>query len=138
MKKNTAKELSVKDAEMCLFLGGIGVVFSSICLIQHLQVILDDTINYAFAFAYILAIVTYVLLMMKKYFSAIMLTVVSALLFINITFYLLLQCFSFLAFSLMLFTIVVTIFLFISEIPTKLKQHKLYTKQENVFWDDKL
>ena len=138
MKHPQPKEINTKDAELCMYLGAVGVVTSLICLIQHLQVITPIVINYYFALAYLLAIVSYILLMVKKPFSTISLIITSTLLFILILFYLLLQCFSLLSSLLMLYTIVVTAVLYINGMPTKLKQHQLYRKQENSFWNDKL
>ena len=138
MRKKMPAEISRKDAELCGMLGCVGAAIATVVLLQHLYFMVAIWIAYIMALVYMLSIIAFVLLATKKNIAPVLLIISSGLTLATVLYHTLAVAFSMLVTLLMLYSIIVTIVIYIEEMPRKLNAHYLYKKSENDYWENKL
>lgn len=136
--KNNIQELPKKDAELCGTLGFVGATIATVTLFQHFYFMTTVWVAYAMMLVYMFTIVAYILLITKKSTAPVLLIIASGLLLLTMVYYTLAVAFSLLVTLLMLYTLVITILVFIEEMPQKLTSHNLYKKENDAYWANKL
>jgi hypothetical protein len=127
--------LTEKQEEFCMYAGILGSAASLICLIQHFIITRPHWISYLMAFAYVLAIISFILLTLKNYYSSLLLLISAVALSGTEVFLAVSGVFSLLVLLLTIFALVISIFLLIENYPAKFKQRQLALQKEKDEWN---
>lgn len=130
--------LSKKDADLCIALGATGIAITLLALFQHLFIMIPFWITYLMILIYCTSLFAFICLVQKKKIAPFLLIFSSIILVLLLLFQLISSVFSLIVIILTIYSLVVTVFLFISELPVKLKNNYNYNKNEKDYWANKL
>jgi hypothetical protein len=128
--------LSKQQENFCENTGLVGVLISSICLIQHMVFMIPDWITFTIIGVYILCIAGFILLMKKMWLSPLILAISCSLIFILEIFMILSLAFSLVLVLLLIYLLIITVLLYVDGIASQLKKKNIAVKEEAATWSD--
>ncbi|MFY8128726.1 MAG: hypothetical protein ACOVMM_10135 [Chitinophagaceae bacterium] len=132
------KELNKKQSEFLAYIGVTGAAIAFTCFAQWLIAMYDFWFNYVFIAIHLYSFIAYIMLVSKKRYSVLLVTISAALTLFVSAAYFALNTLSPIIIVFMLYGIVITVLLYINEYPKKLYHHYLYHKQESDYWEGKI
>jgi hypothetical protein len=132
------KELNKNSSEFLAFIGVAGAAIAFTCFAQLLFAMYDFWFNYVFLAIHFYSFIVYILLVSKKRYSVLLVTISAVLTLFVSAAYIALNTFSPIIIVFMLYGIIATVLLYMNEYPKKLYEHYLYRKQESDFWEGKI
>ena len=131
-------KLTNKQQEFFAYSGTFGALLATTCLIQHMSLMYFFWIPYAMMLAYMLSVLSFILLALKKA-SAPLLLIISTF-FVLLTEALLITTYVFSLVVLLLFvySMVIVVLMYIEQLPRKLKDQVLAEKMEAQIWKDRI
>ena len=130
--------LDAKDENLCNYTGLFGILISATCLIQHVIFGLDTWLLFAILIVYMMVAASFVLLVLKQWYVHIALIVACVLSAIVEAIHFLAHVFSPISVILFVYTITVTTFLLIENVPAKLALVAAAKKAEENEWREKI
>ncbi|CAN5718045.1 hypothetical protein BH11BAC4_BH11BAC4_21540 [soil metagenome] len=132
------EHLSESQESFCVNTGIFGILISASCMGQLFYFMIPHWISYTIIFVYILSITGFVQLTGKSVYAFPFLIASTILLLILEALMLALLTFSLVLLILLMYSIVITVLIFTNEIQKKLKQKKLFEKEEKEKWSSLL
>jgi hypothetical protein len=130
--------LTNRDKNICSYGGLFGVLLTLTCLIQHLAITTTHWLVAVMIFMYIFSIVSFSLLIAQKWLASFLLIVNSVSTLIVTMILILSGVFSLVVIFLFFYTTITTVFVFVEQITSKLKQKTMALKAEEELWRGKL
>ncbi len=130
--------LTKSDRNLCEYGGAFGVLITITCLIQHFALAIPNWLTNLMIFMYLCMMVAFLLLGLQKHFAP-WLIMVGALFSLAIEFLWMMDfSFSPIVIILFLYHIGIIVFMFVENIPRKLKQNWVARKTEEESWNGKI
>lgn len=130
--------LNDSDKSYCMWTGMVGLFLGLASLIQHMQLIYNFTINYVLALFIVIAMIGFLLLVLKNEVSVWVLLASAVLLLVLNFIYAIDANFSFLRFIYFIYTLVITVVSLMNNLPRKLRLNTKYKRLDDYYWRDKL
>ena len=127
-----------KDENLCEYTGLFGVLLSLTCLIQHFVVTRSLWITQLMTVGYIFAIISFLLLALKKPVAPVLLIISAGFSFIMQIIWMKGFAFSLVVLLLVLYTVVIVVVSYVEQVPQKLKQKRQAEKEEEELWARKI
>jgi hypothetical protein len=138
-KQPTMSGLSERQQNICIYGGIFGVMLAATCLIQHIRFSTSHWIAFVLMGVYIYSLLVFVLLSLQKEISPLLMITSSALVMIALVYIIAFEGFYSLALILLfLYCTVITIVIYMEQLPTRLKEKAQLKKQEELAWKDKI
>jgi hypothetical protein len=129
---------STRDQDLCNYAGFFGILMSAISLIQHFTITQPGWLSGILACIYIFSIVSFALFAAQKPVSTILLIIVSALIIVSELVVLAHGLFSIILLLLCVYSMVITIYVFVDGIPGRLAQRAAAKRIEDQQWNGKI
>lgn len=130
--------LNSRDENVCSYTGFFGIAISAICLIQHFIVTYPGWISALMALIYTFSIVSFTLLALQKPVASILLIIVTALSLVSQIILLRNGLLSVIVLLLCIYTMAITIYIYVDGIPGRLMQKATARRQEREQWRGKI
>ena len=131
-------KLTNKQQELFAYTGTFGALLATTCLIQHLAIARDHWIAHSLTLIYIYAILSFILLALKKTFAPVLLITCTVLVLLAEVILITSFVFSLVVLLLFLYSTVIVVLLYIEQLPRKLKEQALAEKMEAEMWKDRI
>lgn len=138
------RALTEKDKEFCVVAGCIGLGISLVCLFQYFYMITSfEPEAVGFCLPFLFCVVTFSMLIARHFLSPLFLIIstVQILFYFGFLYYLFLGgivIFSVLFVLLFFYLVAITVFIYIKELPGKMKHTRELAKAESKYWESKL
>lgn len=131
--------LPEKDQQFCSWIGLSGLGISVTCLLQHLGFMNYSVwMAYAIIPVYIFSIIAFSLLIAKSPAAPVCILISAILVFLDEVYVFLTLTFSLILLMLVLYSVVVTVLVYVNGLPARLRQFARQQRSEDDFWKDKL
>jgi hypothetical protein len=134
----TMNIFSSRDQDLCNYTGLFGVMISSVCLIQHFFITNPAWITGIIAAIYLFSIVSFVLLAIQRSVAPVLLIVVSILVLMAELIVLGHGLFSVILLLLCIYSLVVTIYIYVDGVPSRLAHRAAAKRIEEQQWQGKI
>lgn len=130
--------LTERQKEICQYAGAFGILLTLTCLIQHLVVARSVWLSYVMLIAYVMALVSFLLLALLKHIAPWM-VIVSGVLAIGLQMiWMMSGLFSLTVLMLFIYHVIIIVMLFTEQIPARLNEKRRLEIQEEMEWYSKL
>lgn len=130
--------LTEKNESFCSTTGFIGLGLSITCLLQLFFFMNSHWIIYPITAVYIFSIISFSLLIKQNRYAPLILVISSILLFLTELWLFIALAFSLIVILTLLYSIIITVLIYIDNLPEKLKLQALDKKAEENYWNDKV
>ena len=130
--------LNERQQNICIYGGIFGVMLAATCLIQHISFARSHWIAYTLMGVYAYSLLVFLLLSLQKEIAPLLLITSSALMMISLVFVLASGFYSLILVLLFLYCTVMTIVVYMEQLPARLKEKAQLKKQEELAWKDKI
>jgi hypothetical protein len=130
--------LTKSENNLCDYAATFGVLLSLTCLVQHLIFAIPGRVTNPMIGGYVLAVISFLLLGLKKPVSIILLIISTVFSFVIEYLWLTHYSFSLVVLLFFLYNLIITIILFAEQIPKKLKLKNAAEKAEKDQWAGKV
>lgn len=139
VKLSTMKQSAQERIQnICVYGGVFGILISATCLIQLMAMTTSHWLTYSLLSVYTSGLVTFLLLALQRYYAPIFMIVSTALSMVSVTILLIGGFFSLILIIEFFYVLVMTIVVFMENIPSALKNKARLKKQEELVWKDKI
>jgi hypothetical protein len=132
------QDLSNQQKDLCGYGGAFGVMIAVTVLIQHFNLTRPHLVTYSMAAIYAFAITSFTLLAFQKKFAPVFLIISCILVFLAEATLIINFVFSLIVFILFVYTVIITVMVYMGDLPKRLREKALLLKVENESWQGKL
>jgi CHASE2 domain-containing sensor protein len=134
----TMNSLTERQQNLCVYGGLFGAMLTATCLIQHIALSTNHWIAFVLMGVYAYTLLVFILLAFQRMLAPLLLITSSSLIMISLVFVLAGGFYSLALILLFLYCTVITIVIYMEQLPSKLKQKALIKRQEEMAWRDKI
>jgi Na+-transporting methylmalonyl-CoA/oxaloacetate decarboxylase gamma subunit len=137
-KPSPLDPLTSSQQNICTYGGIFGVLIALTCFIQLMIVGVDNWRIPVLLSVYIIAAASYFLLAFQKHFAPLLLIISAVLILMAQVIWILGLAFSFVVSLLLLYSIVMVVLVYASQVPAQLKKKKQALDAENASWEGRI
>ena len=134
----TMNSLTERQQNLCIYGGLFGAMLTATCLIQHIALATSHWIAFVLMGVYVYALLVFILLAFQKMWAPLLLITSTSLIMISLVFVLAGGFYSLALILLFVYCTVMTIVIYMEQLPARLKQKALLKRQEELTWRDKI
>ncbi|MET0463698.1 MAG: hypothetical protein ABW007_11105 [Chitinophagaceae bacterium] len=127
-----------RQQNICIYGGVFGVLIAATCLIQMMTYTRSHWIAYALLTIYTVSLFIFLFLALQKLFAPLMMIISTALSMISVTYIMIEGIYSLILIVHFLYSLAITIVIYMENIPALLKHRSVLKKQEELAWKDKI
>lgn len=127
-----------RHQNICIYGGIFGAMLAATCLIQHISLSRTHWISFTLLGVYAYSITVFIVLSLQKSWAPVLLIISSSMIMIVLVFLLVGGFYSLALILLFLYSVVMTIVIYMEQLPSRLKEKAQLKKQEELAWRDKI
>lgn len=127
-----------RHQNICIYGGIFGAMLAATCLIQHISLSRTHWISFTLLGVYAYSITVFVVLSLQKSWAPVLLIISSSMIMIVLVFLLVGGFYSLALILLFLYSVVMTIVIYMEQLPSRLKEKAQLKRQEELAWRDKI
>ncbi|RYZ52103.1 MAG: hypothetical protein EOP49_10325 [Sphingobacteriales bacterium] len=130
--------LTERQQNLCIYGGLFGAMLTATCLIQHIALATNHWIAFVLMGVYAYALLVFILLALQRVVAPLLLITSSSLIMIALVFVLAGGFYSLALILLFLYCTVMTIVIYMEQLPARLKEKAMIKRNEELAWRDKI
>lgn len=138
VQTSTMNNLTERHQNICIYGGIFGAMLAATCLIQHISLAREHWISFTLMVVYAYSITVFIVLSLQKEWAPVLLIISSSLIMIVLVFVLVAGFYSLALVLLFLYCTVMTIVIYMEQVPARLKEKARLKRQEELAWRDKI